>query len=513
MRARSPMTSVLLSALAKAAQGGGIALAAPGRADLPHAALFALIERGGAALRAAGIGPQDRLVSLLDTGPEAASLFLTLAAQAIAAPLNPAYRAEEIAFFLDDLRPRAFLIAAGRDHPARAVARDKGIAIIEVAAAPALAAGDFDFVFPDKKPAPIAPVARTESRKIALLLHTSGTTSRPKLVPLGPDNLLASAQHIAAILALTPRDRCLNLMPLFHIHGLVGAVLSSILAGGSLYCPPGFSALRFFEDLAAARASWITAVPTMYQAVLARAARHGEIIAAHPLRFLRSSSAPLPAPVMQEIERVFGAPVIESYGMTEAAHQMASNPLPPGKRKPGSVGRAAGPEIAIMAEDGALLPPDAIGEIVIRGPNVMAGYLDNPDANAAAFRAGWFRTGDQGFLDGEGYLVLTGRLKELINRGGEKIAPLEIDAALAAHPAIAQAIAFAVPHEKLGEEIAAAIVLRSGMKISETEIRDFLAVRLAPFKLPRRFLFLDEIPKGPTGKLQRLGLAKTLGLA
>ena len=350
---------------------------------------------------------------------------------------------------------------------------------------------------------------------MALILHTSGTTSRPKIVPLLQSNLVASAGNIATSLALTPTDRCLNVMPLFHIHGLIAAVTASLGAGASVWCAPGFDALKFFGWMKEARPSWYTAVPTMHQAILSRAARNREVIDAHPLRFLRSSSASLPAQVMLELAATFDAPVIEAYGMTEATHQMASNPLPPHAQKPGSVGVAAGPELRIAHEvENRLI--GGTGEVVISGQNVTPGYESNPEANARNFFLAegrrWFRTGDQGALDGEGYLSLTGRLKEIINRGGEKISPLEVDGILLDHPAVQQVVAFAMPHPKLGEEVAAAVVLREGMAATEREIRDFAATRMADFKVPRRVIILDEIPKGATGKLQRIGLAEKLGL-
>jgi acyl-CoA synthetase (AMP-forming)/AMP-acid ligase II len=351
-----------------------------------------------------------------------------------------------------------------------------------------------------------------EPGDVALVLHTSGTTSRPKIVPLSHANIAASARHIGETLRLTPADRCLNIMPLFHIHGLIAAVLSSLAAGGSVVCTPGFNALKVFGWMDEAEPSWYTAVPTMHQAIAARAGRNSDSVARAKLRFVRSSSSSLPPQVMAELEGVFGCPVIESYGMTEAAHQMASSPLPPGIRKPGSVGLAAGPEMAIMAEDGTLLGPDAVGEIVIRGPNVTAGYENNPKANAEGFAHGWFHTGDQGTMDDAGYFRITGRLKEIINRGGEKISPREVDEVLMDHPAVGQVVTFAMPHAKLGEDVAAAIVLREGAQASEREIRDFAASRLADFKVPRRLVFLEEIPKGATGKLQRIGLAEKLGL-
>jgi acyl-CoA synthetase (AMP-forming)/AMP-acid ligase II len=347
---------------------------------------------------------------------------------------------------------------------------------------------------------------------VALVLHTSGTTSRPKIVPLRQINITASAFHIGETLRLGADDVCLNIMPLFHIHGLIAATLASLGAGAAVSCTPGFNAFRFFSWFTEVRPSWYTAVPTMHQAILGLAPRNQAAIAAGRLRFVRSSSASLPPQVMEAMEATFGVPVIEAYGMTEAAHQMASNPLPPAPRYAGSVGIAAGPEIAIMDESGTLLPRGALGEVVIRGRNVTAGYENNPTANASAFTNGWFRTGDQGVLDEAGYLRLTGRLKELINRGGEKVSPIEVDTILMDHPAVAQCLTFALPHPMLGEEVAAAIVLAEGAAATEAELRDFAAKRLAQFKVPRKVVFLDEIPKGATGKLQRIGLAEKLGL-
>jgi oxalate---CoA ligase len=347
----------------------------------------------------------------------------------------------------------------------------------------------------------------------SMVLHTSGTTSRPKIVPLSQANLAASAQHIARTLAFTAADRGLNIMPLFHIHGLIAGVLTPLSAGSFVFCTPGFNALKFFGWMDECAPTWYTAVPTMHQAIVARAAKNTEVIARHPLRFVRSSSSSMPPQVIAELEAAFGAALIESYGMTEATHQMASNPLPPAVRKPGSVGIAAGPEVAVMDEAGALLPRGATGEIVIRGPNVTAGYESNAKANAEAFTNGWFRTGDQGVMDDEGYLSITGRLKEIINRGGEKVSPREIDEILMDHPAVAQVVCFGMPHAKLGEEVAAAVVLREGAASSERELQAFVSGRAAEFKVPKRILILDEIPRGATGKLQRIGLAAKLGLA
>jgi acyl-CoA synthetase (AMP-forming)/AMP-acid ligase II len=486
------------------------AIAAPERDTLTHGALRRQIAEAVGQLNARGISRGDRVAIVLPNGPEMATAFISVACTATTAPLNPAYRADEFEFYLTDIGAKAILVAEDEAGPAVAVAERLGIGVLRLHALREAPAGRFRIE--GGAVGQEAEHGLAEADDTALLLHTSGTTSRPKLVPLRHVNLAASASHIGATLDLTANDRCLNIMPLFHIHGLIAAVLSSLAAGGSVFCTPGFNALRFFQWLTEAKPTWYSAVPTMHQAILARAARNPEALHAAKLRFIRSSSASLPAQVMAELESTFGCPVIESYGMTEAAHQMTSNRLPPGRRKPGSVGAAAGPEVAVMAHDGEILRPGQIGEIVIRGPNVTGGYENNPEANASAFAHGWFHTGDQGMLDDDLYLRVTGRLKEIINRGGEKVSPLEVDEVLMDHPAIAQVVTFAMPHDKLGEEVAAAIVLREGIAASESDIRSFASGRLADFKVPRHIVILDEIPKGATGKLQRIGLAAKLGL-
>ncbi|HEY6930342.1 MAG TPA: AMP-binding protein [Thermoanaerobaculia bacterium] len=459
-------------------------------------------------LAAAGVRSGDRVAICLPDGPEMASAFLGVSAVVASAPLNPRYRLEEFAFYLSDLKPRALLLPAGSDSPARQAAEQLGISVLELAPSPDVA-GRFRFASVGDSSEPI-PAAGPED--VALLLHTSGTTSRPKLVPLTQRNLCASADHIVRTLRLSPHDRCLNVMPLFHIHGLIAATLSSLHAGGSVVCTPGFLAPEFFGWYAETRPTWYTAVPTIHQSILARADAHRDLIASAPLRLVRSSSAALPPIVFRQLEETFHCPVVEAYGMTEASHQMASNPLPPRPRKPGSVGLPAGPEVAVLREDGGRAASGQRGEVVIRGPNVTTGYVANPSANASAFVRGWFRTGDQGYVDEDGYLFLTGRLKEIINRGGEKISPREIDEVLLAHPAVAQAVAFGFPDPQLGEDVAAAIVLRDGQMATERELREFTSARVASFKVPRRVVFLPEIPKGPTGKLQRIGLAARLGI-
>jgi len=298
-------------------------------------------------------------------------------------------------------------------------------------------------------------------------------------------------------------------MPLFHIHGLVAGLLAPLIAGGSAIVASGVLANGLLQWIDSGKSTWYTAVPTIHQAILAET-RKRLPPAQHQLRFIRSCSAPLPTLLQAEMETVFGVPVIEAYGMTEASHQIASNPLPPDQRRPGSVGRPTGVQVRIIPPEQANTTGISRGEIVIRGKSVTRGYDANPAANQEAFIDGWFRTGDEGYLDNEGYLYITGRLKEMINRGGEKIAPREIDEALVEHEAIAQAITFAVPHPTLGEDVAAAVVLHNGMNASEAELRAYLLDRIAEFKVPSRFVFIDDIPKGPTGKPQRIGLAKIL---
>jgi acyl-CoA synthetase (AMP-forming)/AMP-acid ligase II len=431
--------------------------------------------------------------------------------------LNPGYKADEFSFYLGDTGARALIVQAGADTPARAAAAQRGIPVVELLPDANGPAGAFSLLPPDGmtrggSQGGTEGTGEAGADEVALILHTSGTTSRPKIVPLRHVNVTASAYNIGRSLLLGPDDVCMNIMPLFHIHGLIAATLASLAAGGAVSCTAGFNGFRFYSWFEQVRPTWYTAVPTMHQTILELAPRHKPAIAGGQLRFIRSSSSSLPAQVMTAMETAFGVPVIEAYGMTEAAHQMASNPLPPGSRFPGCVGIAAGPEVAIMDEQGSLLPSGDRGEVVIRGRNVTAGYESNPAANAAAFTNGWFRTGDQGVLDADGYLRLTGRLKEQINRGGEKFSPLEVDEVLMDHPAVAQCLAFGVPHAKLGEEVGAAIVLRPGQTAKDTELRAFCAERLAHFKVPRRIVILDEIPKGATGKLQRIGLAEKLGL-
>ena len=488
------------------------ALMAPGRTALTHGGLRALVATTLRSLNAAGAGRNDRVAIVLDNGPEMAACFIACAAGVASAPLNPAYRADEFEFYLSDLNAKLLIVERTSTSPAIGVAQKLGVPIVDLMVEAGAPAGSFTLLPRQAQPAGAAVAGYSQGDDIGMVLHTSGTTSRPKIVPLSVGNLMASAKNIRETLQLGPGDIGLNIMPLFHIHGLIAGVLAPLSAGSAVFCTPGFNALKFFAWMDEAKPTWYTAVPTMHQAVVSRAKGNAETIARHPLRFMRSSSSSMPPQVIKELEAAFGAPLIESYGMTEAAHQMASNPLPPKARKPGTVGVAAGPEIAIMGGDGELLMWGETGEIVIRGANVTRGYENNPNANADGFSGGWFRTGDQGMQDAEGYLSITGRLKEIINRGGEKVSPREVDEILMDHPAVAQVVCFGMPHPKLGEEVAAVVVLRPGSVATDRELQAFVAERAADYKVPKKILFMDEIPKGATGKLQRIGLAQKLGL-
>jgi oxalate---CoA ligase len=505
--------SSTIQGLLKAGKDDATALSAPGGVPLTYRALRAHVADVVRALNAQGIGANDRVAIVLDNGPEMAAAFLGIGSAATAAPLNPSYRAEEFEFYLTDLNAKLLVVAQAKDSPAIAVAEKLGVPIARLVPTPEKGAGSFGLDFSGANGRSGSTSRAATPDDFALVLHTSGTTSRPKIVPLAHKNIAASASNIRNTLSLTANDRGLVIMPLFHIHGLIAALSAPLSAGGEICCSPGFNALKFFSWFNEVRPTWYTGVPTMHQAILLRAANNPDALTGHRLRFIRSSSSALPPTVIAQLEQVFAVPVVEAYGMTEATHQMASNPLPPGTRKPGTVGPSGGPEIRVVDETGATVPLGMPGEIVIRGPNVMLEYENNPKANADAFYDGWFRTGDQGVMDEDGYVAITGRLKEIINRGGEKISPREVDEIIMEHPAVHQCVTFAMPHEMLGEEVAAAIVLKQGTEATDRELRDFASTRLAPFKVPRKILILTEIPVGATGKLQRIGLAQKLGLS
>jgi acyl-CoA synthetase (AMP-forming)/AMP-acid ligase II len=503
-------------------QPGSIAIRCKGRKDLDYSGLLAAVNYIRQTLHDLGLGRNDRIAILIPNGPEMALTLLGVMGCATCAPLNPKYTATEFEYYLADLKIRAIIARQGIRSAVRDVAEKLDIPLIELSVADQAGIGQIQLsVINGSKAggsagAPLGDHGdAVDAEDIALVLHTSGTTSRPKIVPLTQRNVCTSAWNIVETLHLTRHDCCLNIMPLFHIHGIMAGLLSPIMSGGSVICSPGFSDDPFFVSqflfwVQEMQPSWYTTVPSMHQAILGCTKKYPQLTDQCHLRFIRSSSASLAPRIMLALEEAFKAPVIESYGMTEASHQMASNPLPPALRKPGSVGMAAGPAVAIMDEQGRMLETGEKGEIVIQGTNVMAAYENNDAANKEAFSGEWFRTGDEGYLDDDSYLFITGRLKELINRGGEKISPREIDEVLLEHPAVMQAVAFAFPHPTLGEVPAAAIVLREGQEVESRALQDFVAKKMAAFKVPNPIVFVDEIPKGPTGKPQRIGLGEKL---
>lgn len=469
----------------------------PGGPTLSYARYGEEIERVAGLLAGAGVKPGRPVSIVLTNTLEFMVLFLAVArAGAVAAPLNSAYTVDEFKFFMEDADSQMVIVPAGA-HLGRDAAVELGIPVAEASLdgdSVVLSQGGSNFTKSVDAPPP-------SPEDIGLFLHTSGTTNRPKGVPLTHANLMTSIGNIKNHYELTPADKSIIVMPLFHVHGLMGASLSTLNSGGSLVIPPRFSASSFWDLQRETSATWYSAVPTIHQILLMRA---DDDNAPHEsFRLIRSCSSALAPAVFERLEARFGAPVLEAYGMTEASHQMSSSPMPPGKRIPGTVGRATGQEIAIMdmAATGALQKTGDIGEIVIRGANVMHGYNNNPEANAEAFVDGWFRTGDQGFLDADGYLTLTGRIKELINRGGEKISPLEIDGILLKHPAVAEAVCFAVPDEKYGEVVHAAVVLKGDA--DQESIRAHCSEQMASFKVPDVVYIADALPRTATGKIQR----------
>lgn len=447
-----------------------------------------------------GIGRGDRIATVLPNGLPAIVSFLAASIAGTAAPLNPGYRQDEFGFFLDDTSARILLCPPDGAPDARRAAEGK----VPVYS---LHMDDRGFVRIADAPAPAHDAAPPEPGDIALVLHTSGSTGRPKRVPILHRNIAASARNIVNTYALTPGDVSLCVMPLFHVHGLVASTISTLLSGGSIVVPAKFNPLSFWRTVRDYKVTWYSAVPTIHHLLLSRAGDERPP-GSEGLRFIRSCSAALPPEMMNRMEEKFGAPVLEAYGMTEASHQMCSNPQPPAARKPGSVGPGTGVKVSIMDAQGNHLDANARGEVVIQGPNVVLGYENNPEANASSFTGGWFRTGDQGFLDADGYLTLTGRIKELINRGGEKIAPREIDEVLLGHPAVAEAVAFGFPHTTWGEEVAAAVVLREPH--SESAILAYCKERLADFKCPKKLYIVETIPRTATGKIQRGAVATAL---
>jgi acyl-CoA synthetase (AMP-forming)/AMP-acid ligase II len=494
-----------LTVLLDAGDPGRQALIVPDSGQiLTHAQTAARVEVLAQRLAGLGLRRGDRVALALPNGPDLVLVLLaTVAVGAAAAPLNPAYTQPEFEFYLGDIAPRFLLIPASGAAAASAAAAATTTTVLGVREGsdgpPDLLAGG-------------EPARRERAYEgataddVALVLHTSGTTSRPKQVPLRHRNLMASARTIAAHYRLSSADVSFSVMPLFHIHGLVASTFAALSAGGAVITPRRFTPTRFWPQAREHGATWLSAGPTLHQMILDKA-DGGD--APPALRFVRSCSSALAPALAQRAEREYQAPILEAYGMTEASHQMTSNPLPPAARKLGSVGIPTGTEVAIAAETGEFRPAGSAGEVVIRGPGVMSGYVNNPEATAAAFIGDWFRTGDRGVLR-DGYLILEGRIKEMIIRGGENIAPAEIEAVLTSHPAVRDAVCFGIPDDKYGELVGAAVTLTGAAE--PRELTDHCRERLAAFKVPARIDVLEEIPRTPTGKVQRRRVAEFVEL-
>jgi amino acid adenylation domain-containing protein len=486
------------------------AILAPGGVALTYDAFWTGMNEIVGQLREFGIGRGDRVAVVLPTGAEAAVATIAVAAGAVCVPLHPGFAAEEWRRYFADLRVAGLLTRSDVDSASRSIAYSLGIPVIDLAPSPDQGPGAFKLVCPTPRPAVIGDLATGADD--AFMLLTSGTTSRPKLVPLTHASVCLSAHNVGAAVALQAQDRLLSVLPLFHGHGLISGLVAALAAGSSVVCPPKFDAAAFFGWLKQCQPTWYTAVPPIHRALITAARRRKRSFRQSSLRLIRSASSSLPIDVLDELEALFGVPVIETYGMTEASTQIAANPVE--RRKPGSVGTPAGPEIAVMDREGRHLPAGEHGEVALRGPTITRGYDNNEVATRAAFRDGWFRTGDLGYMDADGYLFLVGRIKkaDVINRGGQKVSPAEVEQVLLSHPDVAAAAAFPITHATLGEDVAAAVVLRTQTKINPQKLRQFASEHLARFKIPGLIRIVPEIPAGPDGKIVRGDLARMLSI-
>jgi acyl-CoA synthetase (AMP-forming)/AMP-acid ligase II/acyl carrier protein len=484
------------------------AILAPGRSPMTYRALWTSANDTLRGLRSIGVGRGDRVAVVLPEGPESAVTNLSIAASAVCVPLNPAFTADECQRYFAELGVAALLTRLDINSASRAAALALGIQVVDLPTPPRGGFGPFNIAGGAKRR--ISDDDFASGTDDAFILLTSGSTSRPKMVPLTHASVCLSAHNVGAAIALEPRDRLLSVLPLFHGHGLISGILGALATGSSVVCTSGFDALAFFDWLKEFRPTWYTAVPLIHQAVLSAGERHRRDAQRSSLRLIRSASSTLAPKVICGLESLFGVPVIDTFGMTEAATQIAANPL--GRRKLGSVGQSAGAEIAILDGKDRRLSPGEHGEIALRGPTITRGYYNNAAATQSAFRDGWFRTGDVGYLDTEEYLFIVGRINEIINRGGQKIAPAEVEEVLLSHPDVVEAAVFSVPHTRLGADVAAAVVLRPHAKISVQKLRDFVRERQAAFKVPGPIQIVPQIPKGAGGKIKRSELAAALSL-
>jgi len=510
-----------------------IAIESPGRYPLSYAGLLRLTKQIIYSIRLANISYTDRVAVIMPNSPELAVVLLAVSSSATCVPLNPDYQLDEFKQLFNELDINTVVIAAGRRDYAKKAARESGIQIMELPISLYPEQQKYfkhNFRLFSQQTVPSEHYIAPEDSKfdeqqynnmvkvlpcendIALLLHTTGTTSKPKIVELSHKNILEAAHNICHSLALDSIDKCMAMMPQFHIGGVVDTLLAPIVTGGTTIINSRFEASLFFNYLPKHQPTWFQAVPTMLHELLNYAKKNSLPNINPPLRLIRSVSAPLPEPLMRELETFFTIPVIEIYGMTEAGPLIASNPLPPMARKANSVGKPCGPEVKILDSNNEFVATEQLGEVVIKGSSVFSGYEKEASANAKWFHQNWFRTGDLGYFDKDGYLYLQGRVKEVINRGGEKISPFEVDKAMREHASVADAVSFPIPHRSLGEGVAALVVLKANEKLSEMELQSYLSSKIMAFKIPQRILFIEELPESATGKIKRHSLAQELGL-
>jgi len=506
------MNSTLANAFSSTSTSTAIIIPGPPGQDISYARLHADVIALQAKLAKLGINAGSAVsIALPNSYPFIVAFLAASWQRAIAAPLNPAYKQSEFEFYIDDLSSALVLVPQGQaDGPAVKAAKRYNAAVAECYQD----SRTKEIVFDIKDNGKLAgrgnqPVAQAQPEDTALVLHTSGTTGRPKAVPLSHRNLTRTMHNIQQTYSLSAADRTMLVMPLFHVHGLLAGFLAPLASGGSVIVPGAFSASTFWLQFVQHKANWYTAVPTIHQILLKSPDKWPQPIP--NIRFIRSCSSPLSPKIFHDLEAAFKAPVLEAYAMTEAAHQMTSNPFPPAKRKPGSVGIGQGVEVKILDQAGKEVPQGAEAEICIRGPNVTKGYINNDKANAESFTdSGFFRTGDQGKKDEDGYIIITGRIKELINKGGEKISPIELDNVLAQHPAVGEAVSFAMPDEMYGQEVGVAIVPKDGKSVSEEELKAYMREKVAKFKVPKSVFFTQVMPKTATGKIQRRMVAEAM---
>lgn len=478
-------------------RGSAAALLAPGYQTVSYAHLFAHAQRLRARLASIGIGPAARVAVLMPAGMELAIACLSTACSATCIPLHTGLTEPELLALLGDARVDAVMGLAQDPVPDRIARRIGSAALAFELHGASLGDADSEAPWP-------------EATDTAFILFTSGTTGKPKRVPLSQRQVVRSAQNIAQHLALSPEDRALGVMPAYHSHGLIGGLLAPLAVGSSVVCTPAFAASEFLGWVRDFLPTWYTASPTLHHALVDLLAQHPEQMPAHGFRLIRSASSALPAELQRRIEQTWGVPVIQSYGMTETATQLASNPLPPGLRQPGSVGRPAGAELRVVDDEGHALPTGQTGAVIARGPAVFDGYEDTPKTDAETFLEGWFVTGDLGWFDADGYLFLAGRSNEIINRGGEKISPFEVEQALLGLPGVAGAVAYPVAHRTLGEDVHAAVVLAPDSAAAGHALRAGLFGVIADFKVPACIHVIDRIPTSAGGKVQRRKLQQLI---